>query len=70
MKEEDIKKLKRRGFDVDQTMQKPNRRQPLELNYSVSLNNTLICIAILLFIIMLLFIPQCIFYMHCIEALS
>lgn len=66
LKENEIKELKKRGFDT--TDLKPKRS--FEIDFSVSLRGILICIAIILFIIMLLFIPQCIYYMKVLEDLE
>ena len=72
LEKNDIKELKKRGFDTTDMTPKPNRKfkGSFEMNLSVSLRGIWICIAIILFIIMLLFIPQCLYYMRMLEILG
>jgi hypothetical protein len=62
VKEEEMRELKRRGFNSTTMEQKPKRKLTTDLESTINAGGLLICIIILLFIIMLFFIPQAIYY--------
>ncbi|MFX0076021.1 MAG: hypothetical protein ACFE96_11300 [Candidatus Hermodarchaeota archaeon] len=70
MKENDLKELKKRGFDPITMEQKPKPKLFSRKEASMDVSGLLIVIAILLFIILLLFIPQAIYYIKILETLS
>jgi hypothetical protein len=69
MKEDDIKELKRRGFNSN-IEQKPKRRYNRGLNHLTDISSFVFLMLILLFIVMLLLIPQAIYYLKLLEDLA